>query len=465
MQEETAMRLLLTLALLGAAATFAEDTAPVAGTAVVRDTVTVRDTVFVSTPMTAYEEASIEQRKAEFAAAERAAKSQARRDTWQIRTWRFGFIAVAIGIILTWLRIRAMEEAAAAPHNDEMFRTFLERFADTGQKKNIRIASCIGLGYMTRARSRIATSWQFWQRDYPFRTPVIHLLVESIFTEDDPEVRNTIRDQLIEIGGPALQTLVDRHRENFPPWREERSRSNPRWLPLTHYDEKTGKLEIDVCELPPNFIASRDAIAGIVQKAQRGNVTSEWHNPLRPAFEWSVSIRKLRAAIRDWREYRRFTKRERWLDFIGFMDVSLISANLFGVNLWGANLWGANLSYANLSGANLWHATLDGANLWHANLFHASLYGAGLREANLSRSLLSSAGLSLANVQSARFANTNGIDQAIWPACNWWDAEEMPPDALMWLQEHYPREEHEWEFLAHWENADSGGYTDRGEEA
>jgi len=400
-----------------------------------------------SAPLTAYQQRDLDMRAD-------AITAETRRDDWQIRVWGAGIAALIIGGILTWLRVRAQKEAASAPHNDEMFRTFLERFADRSQDKSIRIASCIGLQHMSTVRSHLSATWRIWRREQPFRTPVIHLLVESLYTEEDLDVLSTIRDQLIEIGGAALQTLVNRHRERYPTRAE-------------------------------SSVASRRAIVGVVRRAVPGDL--HWQGWRRSPVS-TPQLRNWSTWVESWRMLRQgklFRLRRRWLDPRGLNMLWLAGSNLERAMLFGANLLQADLGEANLRWADLEHAMasevnlaranlagalldraflaeakLSGANLSGASMRGATLSGADLSRANVHHAYLSGAYLHGGQVQIVHVSGPRNLGETEWHACNWWDASDMYDVDRKWFEVHYPREENEPEFLNHWKRSD-WGYTRR----
>jgi hypothetical protein len=423
------MRLLYTLVMLVSVAN-AADTVFVEKPVITHDT--VHNTVRVAAPLTAYQDADLALRQSAIA-------DNRFRDYVQFGIWGAGIIGVIIGGILTWLRIRAQEELATAPHNDEMFRTFLERFTDRSQDSSVRIASCIGLQHMSTKHSRID------KKDQPYRTPVINLLVEGIFTEDDPDVCNTIRDQLIEIGGDALQTLVNRHREKFP------ANDPKQWysvipaalaLRLSNCDDPACLITPD--DLPPNYIASRDAITGIIGKAKPGNLAE-------PVPKYMCLPRSLRKELwRIWygerkkgRHIRRIATKntERWLDGNGLSKLSLVGAILRHAHMERADLWQAHMEHAHLSGVHMEHvdlseAHLSGVYLYHTHLDYANVAGAILRDAFL-------------------------IDEADWTACNWWNAKDKPEKATQWLELNFAKKKNKPEFLRFWKWLISSKYIRR----
>jgi hypothetical protein len=418
------MRLLCTLVILAAAAN-AADTVFVEKQIVVRDT--VHDTVLVAAPYTAYQQHILE-------LGQRTVDALERPDWGQIAVVIISISSGLVGYIFSWIRNRAREER----QNEDMFRSFLERFTDRSQDSSVRIASCIGLQHVSTKRSRID------KRKQPYLARVTHLLVESVFTEDHPDVRNTIRDQLIEIGGPALQTLVNRHREKFP------TNDPKQWysvmpaalaLRLTNLGDPVCAIKPE--DLPTNYIASRDAIAGIIKKAEPGNLA-------RPFDDYESE--PMPASIHQ--------KAERWLDKYGLSDISLVGVNLSGAYLEQAYLGRAHMEYANLThaymehtylgGAYMGYASLNEAYMRHANLSVARMEYANLDGANMEHVSLEWARMEHANVIRAILRDATLIDEADWTGCNWWDAKGIPEDAAQRLAAEYTHEDNEPRFLEYW---------------
>ena len=252
---------------------------------------------------------------------------QAKR-TDQIWYWLLGSIPVLTGLLFTCSRIHASREAT----REALFSKYTHELADTSLSNPVRIAAVRGLGELAGAGG-----W-LYRGDKALRDRAIELLVESLYTESSNAVLDKLKERLVEIGGPALQPLVERHRDRI---RKEHDPDGRATLSVS--------LEV--------FEASRDALSAIVRK-ESGSLPG------------NKSIR---------------------MDGWGLSDMLLSGANLRGARLrkWlmlHADLSEALLSHADLSGAILMAADLTGARLAQATFKDANLSGAVL-----GRSLVSQA--------------------------------------------------------------------------
>jgi len=325
-------------------------------------------------------------------------------------------LGLLFGFGLNAWRNWATQGAAQMVHHDEMFRTHLERFADQKQAASVRVAAAIGLKRLTELRNPL----KLRHKDYPFRDDIIRLLVESLATETsataaadraDTAVLDAIQEQLVEIGLPALQTLVNRHR---------------RWFPAP--EDASKPADADKLKESPLFVASRDVIARVIFEASPGEVDSSPEMPSR------------------WRLVKRWRRRpgNQWLDEGGLSDVVLTGAGLWTARLEGAYLTGAHLEGANLGSAHFEGTTLMDAHLDGAYLVAAKLGGADLRSAHLERAILRGAHLEGAYLAEAHLERAD-LSRAVdwdkaesWKDANWWDAV-ISDEQRAWFEEHYPR--------------------------
>jgi hypothetical protein len=351
----------------------------------------------------------------------REVENREAQDFWQRFIWVASIFGVGGGFFLTWKRIKALEQTAKAAeqaaefsHHDQMFQTFLQQFANAQEQTNIRIAAAIGLTRLSKAPSRLEKG------SYPFQDEVINLFVETLRRETNDDVLQAVRRQLIEVGAPGLQVLVNMHRE---------------WYSAD--DAREGRLQHT-----PNLVEGIRSISEIIRKLREDSA-------------------------------------QRWLDGRGLGNCVLQAANLWGAklsnanlrhvdfrgaNFWGANLEGADLSNADLSNAdlravNLWDADLQDADLRGADLRQAGLRGADLRDADFRGVDLFGANLEGANLEGANFrganlesANLEGakLQEEVLPGdkhteprhvdlqeANWWDAR-ISDAQREWLSHYFP---------------------------
>jgi len=166
---------------------------------------------------------------------ERELEQARSRDEQQAGYWYWSIWAAIGGALLFAWRNWVSQGTAKLTHLDETFRTYLEQFTGRGKEKGLtvgpaaRIGASIGLMNLTRQRYPLGffgSRWVRWSAnpfklfrvDHPYREDIVRLFVESLATEIEQPILGAVRDRLVEIGQPALQILVDKHREWFAAW-------------------------------------------------------------------------------------------------------------------------------------------------------------------------------------------------------------------------------------------------------
>jgi uncharacterized protein YjbI with pentapeptide repeats len=364
-------------------------------------------------------------------------------------------IGAGFGFYLTMRRIRASEMATITEHYDrrysgDMPTKYIEQLSNPKNARSMRVAGVTELRALADAVDPLDTE------KHPYRTQVVNLLVESLVNHPNLEILPTIRDQLVEIGPPAIQKVVDRHRERFG---------------ILKQDKKIDPED-------PAFKASRDTIIRILkkngahqlvlQKCLNGEITPHWHRLVaritRSKLSWQRVHRKW---LSEW--FRLPVVTLSWNKVPPRVVPELSDLNLSGADLLEANLSGADLSYVNLNYANLPYVNFSGANLSYVNLSDAFLAAVNLSSADLSFVNFSDANLRYGNLSNANLwsadlsgailwsANLSGADlsEVNWKetnncgAANWWDAD-ITDEQRAWFAEHYPREKNEPEYLEFW---------------
>ena len=261
------------------------------------------------------------------------------RGWWQNGYWSALALAGMIGFYLTLRRIRALEANTKTEHNDRMLSEHMERFSDPKNTVSVRIGGVIGLGSLADVVDPLD------KKRHPYRDQVVNLLVESLVNHPNMAILDTIRDQLVEIGPPAIRRLASRHRERFETGIKEL------------FSDIEPEKETD--PLDTAFMASRDAIARILTKHAacdlvmhgwlEGKITPQW----RRLLAWVRREEVPQWAVPDLHE------------------INLTAANLREATLSGANLGHANLSDTKLESAKNWEKTEDclGSNWWDADIF------------------------------------------------------------------------------------------------
>ena len=294
------------------------------------------------------------------------------------------------------------------------FETYREQAVGGSRPVGERKAAIVELGHLSGY-----AEFERW---------VINYLTEAIQEESDPDVLRVVRDELIRIGAPALQTLVNKHRESFPvgDW-TQRTRYDPGpitwlytyrappWLPLK--PEKTGnEYEVNIEALEADSLAfthSRDAICAVLATAKFGNLARPRREFLRIWNPFGSSRRRwLRWFLRfSWLPHVRFgiLFRRRWLDGNGLNEIALPGATIYDTDLRYSEIMSAQFGHAKIAETTFAHANLGRTQMNDADLNGVAFDSAEMSQVQLNRAKYFVVRLRRADVANACFDNAADV--------------------------------------------------------
>ena len=322
--------------------------------------------------MTPYERETVDLKRREIAAdstlRERELAQRGEEADNQLWYWKIAAIGVAIGLYLTLRRIRASESTSKLEHFDRLYVTELQRWSDTQNTDGARIAAAIHLTRLASERDPLSRPLR--HRSPMYSRAVAQMFVEGITEEDSTRLHATIEDQLVAVGGCAVQPMVARNREWLGYWIAEYE-DKPNWWKEAVDDEGN----LDTSKLPRTMVTLRDAMARTFGRARKENLSSypRWRYFRIPITRW-VRVRS-RLGWRLWK----LTSRS-WLQ---------PGDDLSGLAMTGAKLRSCDMRRASMAHSHLEHADIDwsdfrGSYLHHLRLTHAKIKRCDFRCADLS---------------------------------------------------------------------------------